>query len=224
VCAQKARPVTLKTLCRAGRGQKAVGGGAAYLARLAAASVHVIRCIQRSARRHDSICAAQLIDLGGFGGDEGVVNGASQAARVSRKRRCRRDRRRVAETEALGSRRSGQNEGGFKPPFRDRPYRGRRSPPRPASYHRAAPAHRSGEAGRVTARPVAGRPCTGSDLIILGRPASMRQKLARHQPSASTAAKAYREEPWRDGERRKVADGAWSAFSSKMSAEQLPRA
>jgi replicative DNA helicase len=96
--------ITLKTYVEQDEAMKEAGG-AAYLARLAAASVHVIDAGAFGRTVHDLYLRRQLIDLG-----ESVVNGAFSA--TSRKRLCSRSKspkrnsttsRRVARPKAASS-------------------------------------------------------------------------------------------------------------------------
>ena len=63
--------VTLKTYVEQDEAMKSAGGAATYLARLAAASVHVIDAAAFGRTVHDLYLRRQLVDLG-----EEVVNGA----------------------------------------------------------------------------------------------------------------------------------------------------
>ena len=155
-------------------------GGAAYLARLAAASVHVIDAGDFGRTVHDLYLRRQLIDLG-----EGVVNGAfgsdvedtalsadrGRREEALRPRQRRPDRRRLQAVPRRPDRGHGRGRGGLPP---------------------GRPAHRRGH-GPVPARPAAGRPAPVRPDHP-GRPA-LDGKDARSPPTSRfNAAKAYREE------------------------------
>ena len=158
--------VTLKTYVEQDEDMKTAGGGA-YLARLAAASVHVIDAGAFGRTVHDLYLRRQLIDLG-----EGVVNGAfgsdvedtalsqieGRGKEALRPRQRRPDRRRLQAVPRRPDRGHGRGRSGL-------------SPGRPAHRRRLGP---------VPARPAAGRPAqVGPDHP--GRPAVDGKELARHQ-------------------------------------------
>jgi replicative DNA helicase len=198
--------VTLKTYVEQDEDMKAAGGGAAYLARLAAASVHVIDAAAFGRAVHDLYLRRQLIDLG-----EGVVNGAFGS-----------DVEDTALSQIEGAEKrlydlasSGQTEGGFKP-FR--------AALTEATVAAEAAYHRAGQLTGVATGLFQLDQLLGglhrSDLIILaGRPSMGKSSLATN--IGFHAARAYREEHGEDG-KPKVADGAVVGFFSlEMSAEQL---
>ena len=97
--------VTLKTYVEQDEAMREAGG-AAYLARLAAASVHVIDAGAFGRTVHDLYLRRQLIDLG-----ESVVNGAySGDVEETALQQVE-----VAEKKLYDLATSGQTEGGFKP-------------------------------------------------------------------------------------------------------------
>src|SRR5882757_7344154 len=197
--------ITLKTYVEQDEDMKAAGG-AAYLARLAAASVHVINAGDFGRTVHDLYLRRQLIDVGetmvndAFGGD--VDEMALQQIEV-------------AEKKLYDLASAGQIEGGFKP-FR--------AALTEATMAAEAAYHRVGQlTGVATGLAQLDRLLGGlhrSDLIILaGRPSMGKSSLATN--IGFNAAKAYREEHGEDG-KPKVADGAVVGFFSlEMSAEQL---
>ena len=197
--------ITLKTYVEGDEAMKAAGG-AVYLARLAAASVHVVDAATFGRTVHDLYLRRQLIDLG-----EGVVNGAYggdvddtalQQIEVTEKRLYE-----LATT--------GQTEGGFK---------AFRTALTEATIAAEAAYHRVGKlTGVATGLAQLDQLLGGlhrSDLIILaGRPAMGKSALATN--IGFNAARAYREEHGEDGKPR-AADGAVVGFFSlEMSAEQL---
>jgi replicative DNA helicase len=197
--------VTLKTYVENDEDLKAAGG-ATYLARLAAASVHVIDAGAFGRAVHDLYLRRQLIDLG-----EGVVNGAfggdvedTALSQIE-----------VAEKKLYDLASTGQTEGGFRP-FR--------SALTEATVAAEAAYHRAGQLTGVATGLFQLDQLLGglhrSDLIILaGRPSMGKSSLATNM--GFNAARAYREEHGEDG-RPKVADGAVVGFFSlEMSAEQL---
>ena len=197
--------VTLKTYVEQDEDMKTAGGGA-YLARLAAASVHVIDAGAFGRTVHDLYLRRQLIDLG-----EGVVNGAFGS-----------DVEDTALSQIEGAEKklydlasAGQTEGGF------RPFRAALTE---ATVAAEAAYHRAGQLTGVASGLFQLDQLLGglhrSDLIILaGRPSMGKSSLATN--IGFSAAKAYREEHGEDG-KPKVADGAVVGFFSlEMSAEQL---
>src|SRR5215475_974073 len=197
--------VTLKTYVEQDEDVKAAGG-AAYLARLAAASVHVIDAAAFGRAVHDLYLRRQLIDLG-----EGVVNGAFSSD-VDETALTQIE---VAEKKLYDLASTGQTEGGFKP-FR--------AALAEATIAAEAAYHRIGQlTGVATGLFSLDRLLGGlhrSDLIILaGRPSMGKSSLATN--IGFNAARAYREEHGEDG-KPKVVDGAVVGFFSlEMSAEQL---
>ena len=197
--------ITLKTYVEQDEDMKAAGG-AAYLARLAAASVHVIDAAAFGRAVHDLYLRRQLIDVG-----EGMVNGAfgSDVDEMALQQI------ELAEKKLYDLASSGQIEGGFKP-FR--------AALTEATIAAEAAYHRVGQLTGVSTGLVQLDQLLGglhrSDLIILaGRPSMGKSSLATN--IGFNAAKAYREEHGEDG-RPKVADGAVVGFFSlEMSAEQL---
>lgn len=197
--------ITLKTYVEQDESMKEVGG-AAYLAKLAAASVHVIDAGEFGRQVHDLYLLRELITLG-----QDVVNGAFKPTLEE----TALEQIEVAEKKLYDLASTGQTEGGFKP-FRT------------ALTEAVAAAEAAyGREGQLTGV------ATGlhqmdqllgglhrSDLLILaGRPAMGKTALATN--IAFNAARAYREENGEDG-RPKVADGAVVGFFSlEMSAEQL---
>jgi replicative DNA helicase len=197
--------ITLKTYLEQDEAMREAGG-AAFLAGLAAASVHVIDAEQFGRVVHDLFLRRQLIALG-----HDVVNGAFRPTIEE----SAMEQIETAEKQLYDLASSGEIEGGFKP-FR-------------ASLTEAVAAaeaayHRVGQlTGTATGLAQLDQLLGGlhkSDLIILaGRPSMGKSSLATN--IGFNAAKAYREEPGEDG-RPKVADGAVVGFFSlEMSAEQL---
>jgi replicative DNA helicase len=196
--------VTLKTYVESDEEIKAAGG-ASYLARLAAASVHVVDAASFGRAVHDLFLRRQLIDLGetvvneAFGGD--VEETALQQIEV-------------AEKKLYDLATTGQTEGGFKP-FR--------AALTEATVAAEAAYHRVGQLTGVATGLFQLDQLLGglhrSDLVILaGRPSMGKSSLATN--IGFNAAKAYREEIV-DGQ-PKVVDGAVVGFFSlEMSAEQL---
>ncbi len=196
--------VTLKTYIEQDESMKEVGG-AAYLARLAAASVHVIDAGAFGRIIHDLYLRRQLIDLGGE-----VVNGAfSGDVEESAIQQIE-----VAEKKLYDLATTGQTEGGFRP-FR-------------AALTEAITAadaanKRAGKlTGVATGLVQLDRLLGGlhrSDLLILaGRPSMGKTALATN--IAFNAAKAYREEIV-DGKPNAVDGAVVGFFSLEMSSEQL---
>jgi replicative DNA helicase len=197
--------VTLKTYVEQDEDMK-VAGGAAYLARLVAASVHVIDTAAFGRTVHDLYLRRQLIDVG-----EGMVNGAfgSDVDEMALQQI------ELAEKKLYDLASSGQIEGGFKP-FR--------AALTEAAVAAEAAYRRVGQLTGVATGLFQLDQLLGglhrSDLIILaGRPSMGKSSLATN--IGFNAAKAYREEHGEDG-KPKVADGAVVGFFSlEMSAEQL---
>lgn len=197
--------ITLKTYLEQDEAMKEAGGGA-YLAGLAAASVHVIDAEQFGRVIHDLYLRRQLIALG-----HDVVNGAFKPTLEE----SAMEQIEVAEKQLYDLASVGQVDGGFKP-FR-------------AALTEAMTAaetayHRVGQLTGVATGLFQLDQLLGglhrSDLIILaGRPSMGKTALATNM--AFNAVKAYREEQDPNGG-LKVADGAVVGFFSlEMSAEQL---
>jgi len=197
--------ITLKTYLEQDEAMKEAGG-AAYLAALAAASVHVIDAEQFGRVIHDLYLRRQLIALG-----HDVVNGAFKPTLEE----SAMEQIEGAEKQLYDLASIGQTEGGFKP-FR-------------AALTEAMTAaetayHRVGQLTGVATGLFQLDQLLGglhrSDLIILaGRPSMGKTALATNM--AFNAVKAYREEHDANGG-MKVADGAVVGFFSlEMSAEQL---
>jgi replicative DNA helicase len=197
--------VTLKTYVEQDEDMQAVGG-AAYLARLAAASVHVINAGDFGRTVHDLYLRRQLIEVG-----EHMVNDAfSPDVEEMALQQIE-----VAEKKLYDLASTGQIEGGFKP-FR--------TALTEATVAAEAAYHRVGQlTGVATGLAQLDRLLGGlhrSDLIILaGRPSMGKSSLATN--IGFNAARAYREEHDEAGQ-TKVVDGAVVGFFSlEMSAEQL---
>jgi len=196
--------VTLKTYVEQDEDMKAVGG-ATYLARLAAASVHVINAGDFGRAVHDLYLRRQLIDVGGSMVNEAFGSDVDETALQQIE---------VAEKKLYDLASSGQIEGGFKP-FR--------TALTEATVAAEAAYHRVGQlTGVATGLAQLDRLLGGlhrSDLIILaGRPSMGKSSLATN--IGFNAALAYKEEIV-DGS-PKVVDGAVVGFFSlEMSAEQL---
>ncbi len=196
--------VTLKTYVEQDPAMKEAGG-AAYLARLAAASVHVIDAAAFGRAVHDLYLRRQLIDLG-----ENVVNGAFSGDVDE----TALQQIEVAEKKLYDLATTGQTEGGFKP-FR-----------MALTEAMTAAEAAYGREGKLTGV------ATGlgqldqllgglhrSDLLILaGRPSMGKTALATN--IAFNAAKAYREEIV-EGHPKAVDGAVVGFFSLEMSAEQL---
>ncbi|MBM3645343.1 MAG: replicative DNA helicase [Alphaproteobacteria bacterium] len=197
--------LTLKTYVEQDEAMKAVGG-AAYLARLAAASVHVIDAQAFGRTVHDLFLRRQLIDIG-----ETVVNGAF----TPDVEETALDQIEVAEKKLYDLASSGQTEGGFRP-FR--------TALTEATTVAEAAYRREGKLTGVASGLFQLDQLLGglhrSDLLILaGRPAMGKTALATN--IAFHAAKSYREEHDESG-KPVAADGAVVGFFSlEMSAEQL---
>src|SRR5437868_3073340 len=198
--------VTLKTYVEQDEDMKAVGGGAAYLAQLAAASVHVIDAGAFGKTVHDLYLRRQLIDLG-----EGVVNGAF-AGDVDDTALQQIE---TAEKKLYDLATTGQTEGGFKP-FR--------AALTEATTAAEAAYNRVGQLTGVASGLFQLDQLLGglhrSDLIILaGRPSMGKTALATN--IAFNAARAYREEHGEDGKPKAVDGAVVGFFSLEMSSEQL---
>jgi replicative DNA helicase len=196
--------VTLKTYVEQDEDMKAAGG-ATYLARLAAASVHVIDATAFGQAVHDLYLRRQLIDLG-----EGVVNGAF-GGDVDE---TALNQIETAEKKLYDLASSGQTEGGFKP-FRVALTE--------ATVAAEAAYHRVGQLTGVASGLFQLDQLLGglhrSDLIILaGRPSMGKTALATN--IAFNAARAYREEIV-DGKPKAVDGAVVGFFSLEMSSEQL---
>ncbi len=197
--------ITLKTYLEQDEAMKEAGG-AAYLAGLAAASVHVIDAEQFGRVVHDLFLRRQLIALG-----HDVVNGAFRPTIEE----SAMEQIETAEKQLYDLASTGQIEGGFKP-FR--------AALTEATVAAEAAYHRVGQlTGVATGLAQLDQLLGGlhkSDLVILaGRPSMGKSSLATN--IGFNAAKAYREEMGEDG-RPKVVDGSVVGFFSlEMSAEQL---
>jgi replicative DNA helicase len=196
--------VTLKTYVEQDEDMKAAGG-ATYLARLAAASVHVIDATAFGQAVHDLYLRRQLIELG-----EGVVNGAF-GGDVDE---TALNQIETAEKKLYDLASSGQTEGGFKP-FRVALTE--------ATVAAEAAYHRVGQLTGVASGLFQLDQLLGglhrSDLIILaGRPSMGKTALATN--IAFNAARAYREEIV-DGKPKAVDGAVVGFFSLEMSSEQL---
>lgn len=197
--------VTLKTYVEQDEDMKAAGG-AAYLARLAAASVHVIDATAFGQVVHDLYLRRQLIDIG-----ETVVNGAFGSGDVEE---TALNQIEVAEKKLYDLASTGQTEGGFK---------AFRVALTEATVAAEAAYHRVGQLTGVASGLFQLDQLLGglhrSDLIILaGRPSMGKTALATN--IAFNAARAYKEEIVEG--RPKVVDGAVVGFFSlEMSSEQL---
>jgi replicative DNA helicase len=181
-------------------------GGAAYLASLAAASVHVIDAGDFGRQIHDLYLLRQLIELG-----EGVVNGAFAPTLEE----TAIEQIEIAEKKLYDLASVGQTDGGFKP-FR--------AALTEAIDAASAAYKREGKlTGVATGLTQLDQLLGGlhkSDLLILaGRPSMGKTALATNM--AFNAVKAYREEHGPDG-KPEVVDGAVVGFFSlEMSGEQL---
>ncbi|MBI2739541.1 MAG: replicative DNA helicase [Rhodospirillales bacterium] len=197
--------VTLKTYVEQDEDMKAAGG-AAYLARLAAASVHVIDATAFGQVVHDLYLRRQLIDIG-----ETVVNGAFGSGDVDETALSQIE---VAEKKLYDLASTGQTEGGFK---------AFRVALTEATVAAEAAYHRVGQLTGVASGLFQLDQLLGglhrSDLIILaGRPSMGKTALATN--IAFNAARAYKEDMVEG--RPKVVDGAVVGFFSlEMSSEQL---
>jgi replicative DNA helicase len=197
--------ITLKTYIEHDEVMKEAGGSA-YLAKLAAASVHVIDAGEFGRQVHDLYLLRQLVTLG-----QDVVNGAFKPTLEE----TAIEQIEIAEKKLYDLASTGQTEGGFKP-FRSS---------LTEAINAAEAAHkRMGQLSGVSTGLFQLDLLLGglhkSDLIILaGRPSMGKSSLATN--IGFNAAKAYREEHGEDG-RPKVVDGAVVGFFSlEMSAEQL---
>jgi replicative DNA helicase len=197
--------ITLKTYIEHDEEMKEAGGPA-YLARLAAASVHVIDAANFGRVIHDLYLRRQLIALG-----HDVVNGAFKPTLEE----SALEQIETAEKQLYDLASAGQIEGGFK---------AFRTALTEATVAAEAAYSRVGQLTGVASGLVSLDRLLGglhrSDLIILaGRPSMGKSSLATN--IGFNAARAYREEHGEDG-RPKVADGAVVGFFSlEMSAEQL---
>ncbi len=205
--------VTLKTYVEQDEDMKAAGG-ATYLARLAAASVHVIDATAFGQVVHDLYLRRQLIDIG-----ETVVNGAFGTGDVEETALSQIE---VAEKKLYDLASTGQTEGGFK---------AFRVALTEATVAAEAAYHRVGQLTGVASGLFQLDQLLGglhrSDLIILaGRPSMGKTALATN--IAFNAARAYKEEIVEG--RPKVVDGAvvgvlslemsWEQLATRMLAEQ----
>ena len=196
--------VTLKTYVEQDEDMKAVGG-AAYLARLAAASVHVIDAAAFGRTVHDLYLRRQLIDVG-----ETVVNGAFSSD-VDETALAQIE---VAEKKLYDLASTGQTEGGFKP---FRAALAESMVAAEAAYHRAG--QLTGVATGLFQLDQLLGGLHKSDLVILaGRPSMGKSSLATN--IGFNAARAYREDIV-DGAPRAVDGAVVGFFSLEMSAEQL---
>ena len=196
--------VTLKTYVEQDEDMKAVGG-AAYLARLAAASVHVIDAAAFGRAVHDLYLRRQLIDIG-----ETVVNGAFSSD-VEETALAQIE---VAEKKLYDLASTGQTEGGFRP---FRAALAESMVAAEAAYHRAG--QLTGVATGLFQLDQLLGGLHKSDLIILaGRPSMGKSSLATN--IGFSAARAYREDIV-DGAPRVVDGAVVGFFSLEMSAEQL---
>ena len=171
--------VTLKTYVEQDEDMKAAGG-ATYLARLAAASVHVIDATAFGQVVHDLYLRRQLIDIG-----ETVVNGAFGTGDVEETALSQIE---VAEKKLYDLASTGQTEGGFK---------AFRVALTEATVAAEAAYHRVGQLTGVASGLFQLDQLLGglhrSDLIILaGRPSMGKTALATN--IAFNAARAYKEE------------------------------
>ena len=197
--------VTLKTYIESDEDMKAAGG-AAYLAGLAAASVHVIDAGDFGRLVHDLFLLRELITLG-----QDVVNGAFKPTLDE----TAIEQIEVAEKKLYDLASVGQTDGGFRP-FRAALTEAMVAAE--AAYNRAG--QLTGVATGLTQLDQLLGGLHKSDLLILaGRPSMGKTALATN--IAFNAVKAYREEHGDDG-KTKVIDGAVVGFFSlEMSAEQL---
>ncbi len=197
--------VTLKTYVESDETMKEAGG-AAYLAGLAAASVHVIDAGDFGRMVHDLFLLRQLITLG-----EDVVNGAFKPTLDA----TALEQIEVAEKKLYDLASAGQTDGGFKP-FR--------TALTEAMVAAEAAYSRAGQLTGVATGLFQLDQLLGglhkSDLIILaGRPSMGKTALATNM--AFNAVKAYREEHGPDGRPVAVDGAVVGFFSLEMSAEQL---
>ncbi len=197
--------VTLKTYIESDEDMKAAGG-AAYLAGLAAASVHVIDAGDFGRLVHDLFLLRELITLG-----QDVVNGAFKPTLDE----TAIEQIEVAEKKLYDLASVGQTDGSFRP-FRAALTEAMVAAE--AAYNRAG--QLTGVATGLTQLDQLLGGLHKSDLLILaGRPSMGKTALATN--IAFNAVKAYREEHGEDG-KPKVIDGAVVGFFSlEMSAEQL---
>ncbi len=197
--------ITLKTYLEQDEAMKEAGGSA-YLAGLAAASVHVIDAEQFGRVIHDLYLRRQLIALG-----HDVVNGAFKPTLEE----SAMEQIEIAEKHLYDLASVGQIEGGFKP-FRTALTEAMTAAE--TAYHRVG--QLTGVATGLFQLDQLLGGLHKSDLIILaGRPSMGKTALATNM--AFNAVKAYREEHDPSGG-LKVVDGAVVGFFSlEMSAEQL---
>ena len=201
---QLANAFTLKTMAEADEGLKAAGGPA-YLARLAAASVHVLDVGQAAATVRDCATRRGLIAAA----NEAASAAYDEAGELTAAEQIEAVERRLYELT------DGRDGGGFA----------RFEAALTGAMQAAEAAHsRTGElAGISTGLTELDRLTGGlhkSDLVILaGRPGMGKTALATN--IAFAAARAHQTEPGADG-RPRTADGAVVGFFSlEMSAEQL---
>jgi replicative DNA helicase len=197
--------ITLKTYIEHDEAIKEAGG-AAYIAKLAAASVHVIDAGQFGRQVHDLYLLRQLIDLG-----QDVVNSAFKPTLEE----TAIEQIEIAEKKLYDLASVGQTDGGFKP-FR--------TALTEAMVAAEAAYNRAGQLTGVATGLVQLDQLLGglhrSDLIILaGRPSMGKTALATN--IAFNAVKAYREEHGEDGKPIAVDGAVVGFFSLEMSAEQL---
>jgi replicative DNA helicase len=202
---QIANPVTLKNLFDQDGALTEIGG-AAYLARLAAAVVTIINAEDYGRTIHDLYLRRQLIAIG-----EDVVNDAHKHDLDS----AAEAQIEIAEKRLFDLAESGQIEGGFQP-FRNALAT--------AIVMAESAFKRSGKTTGVSTGFVDLDKLLGglhpSDLVILaGRPAMGKTALATN--IAFAAAKAYRAKKNPDGKTVAEDGGVVAFFSLEMSAEQL---
>jgi replicative DNA helicase len=197
--------ITLKTYVEQDEAMKEAGG-AAYIAKLAAASVHVIDAGEFGRLVHDLYLLRQLIDLG-----QDVVNSAFKPTLDE----TAVEQIELAEKKLYDLASVGQTDGGF------RPFRAALTE---AMVAAEAAYNRAGQLTGVATGLVQLDQLLGglhrSDLIILaGRPSMGKTALATN--IAFHAVKAYREEHGEDGKPKAVDGAVVGFFSLEMSAEQL---
>jgi replicative DNA helicase len=197
--------ITLKTYVEQDEAMKEAGG-AAYIAKLAAASVHVIDAGGFGRLVHDLYLLRQLVDLG-----QDVVNSAFKPTLEE----TAIEQIEIAEKKLYDLASVGQTDGGFKP-FR--------AALTEAMVAAEAAYSRAGQLTGVSTGLVQLDNLLGglhrSDLLILaGRPSMGKTALATN--IAFNAVKAYREEHGEDGKPKAVDGAVVGFFSLEMSAEQL---